>query len=128
MSSNVFIGIASEFDNKGFKQAEKATSALDKQAAKLGKTLLAAFSGQKILQYSKASVLAYSEDRRAAEAVLNAIAQINPYRRDQANMKSEFYLFQMGFLAAYLASVFRDDPLRRRDFIKHIERLRYPKH
>ena len=76
MSSNVFIGIASEFDNKGFKQAEKATSALDKQAAKLGKTLLAAFSGQKILQYSKASVLAYSEDRRAAALLSNQLKNL----------------------------------------------------
>lgn len=67
------------------------------------------------------------DNRRAAEDVLNAIAQINPYRRDQANLKNEFYLFQMGFLAAYLASVFRDDPLRRRDFIRHLESLRSPK-
>ena len=64
---------------------------------------------------------------RQAKEVLDTVAQVNPYRRDQLNQKSEFYLFQMGFLAAYLASVFRDDPLRRRDFIRHIESLRYPK-
>lgn len=74
--SNVFIGIASEFDSKGFKQAEKSTSALEKQANKLGKALLAAFSTQKILAYSKASVNAYAQDQKAAALLSNQLKNL----------------------------------------------------
>ena len=74
--SNVLINIASEFDSKGFKKAESSTSALEKQAKKLGKTLLAAFSAQKILQYSKASVNAYAQDQKAAALLSNQLKNL----------------------------------------------------
>lgn len=74
--SNVMINIASEFDSKGFKKAETSTSALEKQAKKLGKTLLAAFSVQKITQYSKASILAYSQDQKAAALLSNQLKNL----------------------------------------------------
>lgn len=74
--SNVMINIASEFDSKGFKKAETSTSALEKQAKKLGKTLLAAFSAQKIMQYSKASVLAYANDQKAAALLSNQLKNL----------------------------------------------------
>jgi hypothetical protein len=74
--SNVLIGIASEFDAKGFKQAEKSTSALDKNVKKLGKTLLGVFSAQKIMQYSKASVLAYANDQKAAALLSNQLKNL----------------------------------------------------
>ena len=74
--SNVLINIASEFDSRGFKKAESSTSALEKQAKKLGKTLLAAFSAQKILQYSKASVNAYAQDQKAAALLSNQLKNL----------------------------------------------------
>lgn len=74
--SNVLINIASEFDSKGFKQAQSSTNVLEKQAKKLGKTLLAAFSIQKITQYSKASVLAYTDDRKAAALLSNQLKNL----------------------------------------------------
>lgn len=74
--SNVLINIASEFDAKGFKKAETSTSALEKQAKKLGKTLLAAFSAQKIAQYSKQSVLAYAADQKAAALLENQLKNL----------------------------------------------------
>lgn len=74
--SNVLINIASEFDSKGFKQAQTSTNVLEKQAKKLGKTLLAAFSIQKITQYSKASVLAYSQDQKSAALLSNQLKNL----------------------------------------------------
>lgn len=74
--SNVMINIASEFDSKGFKKAQSSTSALEKQANKLGKALLAAFSAQKVLQYSKASVLAYANDRKSAALLANQLKNL----------------------------------------------------
>ena len=74
--SNVLINIASEFDSKGFKQAQTSTNVLEKQAKKLGKTLLAAFSVQKIAQYSKASVLAYSQDQKSAALLSNQLKNL----------------------------------------------------
>ena len=74
--SNVMINIASEFDSKGFKKAQSSTTALEKQVNKLGKAVVAAFSAQKIMQYSKASVLAYAEDRKAAALLSNQLKNL----------------------------------------------------
>lgn len=64
--SNIRIDIASEFKDKGFKQAEKATGGLNSTLKTLGKTLAATFSVREIYQFSKASVKAFSEDQQAA--------------------------------------------------------------
>ena len=64
--SNIRIDIASEFKDKGFKQAEKATSGLNSQLKTLGKTLAATFGAREIYQFSKASVKAFSDDQQAA--------------------------------------------------------------
>lgn len=70
--SQVMIDIAAEFTGrKGFKEAETATMKLEKSVSKLGKQLLGVFSVAKVTQYSKQSILAYTEDRRAA-ALLGA--------------------------------------------------------
>lgn len=64
--SNIRIDIASEFKDKGFKQADKAATGLNRQLKTLGKTLVATFSVQQITQFSKASIRAFSEDQQAA--------------------------------------------------------------
>ena len=64
--SNIRIDIASEFKDRGFKQADKATTGLNAQLKTLGKTLAATFSTRAIYQFSKASVQAFSEDQQAA--------------------------------------------------------------
>lgn len=74
--SNVLINIASEFDSKGFKKAQSSTSALEKQVNKLGKALLGAFSAQKILAYSKASVNAYAQDQKSAALLSNQLKNL----------------------------------------------------
>lgn len=74
--SNVLISIASEFDNRAFKKAEASTSLLEKQAKKLGKTLLGAFSVHQVMQYSKASILAYTSDAKAAALLANQLKNL----------------------------------------------------
>jgi hypothetical protein len=64
--SNIRIDIASEFKDKGFKQADKATTGLNSQLKTLGKTLVSVLSVREIYQFGKASVEAFSEDEQAA--------------------------------------------------------------
>lgn len=64
--SVIRIDIASEFKDKGFKQASKATNTLDRQLKTLAKTLGATLSVQQIYQFGKASVKAFSDDQKAA--------------------------------------------------------------
>ena len=62
-------------------------------------------------------------DRRKnqnAEWILEQIALINPYNRQGENRKSEFYIYQAGFLAGYLASLAEEDPWHFRRFERHI--------
>jgi hypothetical protein len=74
--SNVLISVVSEFDKKGFSNAEKATSSLDKSMKKLGKTVLGVFSAQKILSYSKASIRAFAEDQKSAALLSNQLKNL----------------------------------------------------
>lgn len=64
--SNIRIDIASEFKDKGFKQAEKATTGLNSELKALGKSLVSVLSVREIYQFGKASVQAFSEDEQAA--------------------------------------------------------------
>jgi hypothetical protein len=64
--SVIRIDIASEFKDKGFKKAEKATVGLDRQLKTLAKTLGATLSVREIYQFGKASVKAFSDDQKAA--------------------------------------------------------------
>ena len=66
---SIVIPIISEFNNKGFKQAEKQASLLDKSFKKLGVTLGATFSARKIAQFTKASVRAFLEEDKAVRAL-----------------------------------------------------------
>lgn len=74
--TNVLINIATEFDKKGFRQAETSTDKLAKSVNKLGKQMLGVFSVAKLTQYSKASVLAYTEDRRQAALLANQLKNL----------------------------------------------------
>jgi hypothetical protein len=64
--SVIRIDIASEFKDKGFKQASRATNTLDKQLKTLAKTLGTTLSVREIYQFGKASVKAFSDDQKAA--------------------------------------------------------------
>jgi hypothetical protein len=65
----ILIPIVSEFQNKGFKQAEKQVSVLDKGLKRLAVTLGASLSVRKITQFSKASIKAFLEEDKAVQAL-----------------------------------------------------------
>lgn len=71
------IPIIGEFKGKkAFGDAEKATGKLDDSVKKLGKALLAAFSVQKITQFSKAAVKAFIEDEKAATRLAQSVQNL----------------------------------------------------
>jgi hypothetical protein len=53
--------------------------------------------------------------------ILEQIGTVNPYNRQGANAKGEYYIYEGGFLAAYLASLMEEDPWIRRRFEQHIK-------
>ena len=55
------------------------------------------------------------------QAVLDQIAEINPYNKQGENSKSEYYIYNMGFLASYLGSLMEQDPFIYKQFIRHCE-------
>jgi hypothetical protein len=75
--ANLLLPIIAEFKgNKAFKDADKATGKLDDSVKKLGKALLAAFSVQKITQFSKAAVKAFVEDEAAASRLAQSVKNL----------------------------------------------------
>jgi hypothetical protein len=71
------IPIIGEFKGKkAFDQAGKATSTLDKGVKKLGSSLLAAFSVQKITQFGKAAAKAFIEDEKAASRLAQSVKNL----------------------------------------------------
>jgi hypothetical protein len=68
-----------------------------------------------------------TEQQRYAQWVLDQVASVNPYNRQQANSKEQFYIYQSGFLAAYLMSLMREDPYIQRRFSDHIKKTNQPK-
>lgn len=59
---NIRIDIASEFRDKGFKQASKASTGLDRQFKQLARTFAGVFSVTAVTRFAKASVKAFEED------------------------------------------------------------------
>lgn len=74
--TDIKIIIAAELKKQGFDKAQKATSGLDKSFKKLGATLAAAFSVQKIIAFGKASVKAFEEDERAARRLTQTLTNM----------------------------------------------------
>jgi len=74
---NIRIDIASEFKDKGFKQASKASFGLEKQFKQLGKTFLTVFSVAAVTKFAKESVRAFKEDEVAARRFEQALKGVN---------------------------------------------------
>ena len=71
------IDLAAEFKGKkAFTQASKATSALDKSVAKLGKQIASVFAVTKIVAFGKASVKAFIEDEAAANRLATSVKNL----------------------------------------------------
>jgi hypothetical protein len=75
--STIRIDIASEFKEKGFKKAEKATSTLDDKFKKLGGTIAAVFSTQQVINFGRAAMKAFIDDEQAAIRFEQALKGVN---------------------------------------------------
>jgi hypothetical protein len=73
---SLVIPIISEFQGKGFKEAEKQTSALGKSLKRLAITLGSALSARKIAQFTKASVKAFIEEDKAIQVLSNNLQNL----------------------------------------------------
>ena len=67
--ANPTIYIGSKFDAKGFKQAESATSKLNKTIKQLAGTFGIAYGTKAVVSFGKASLKAFVEDDKAARAL-----------------------------------------------------------
>ena len=65
-------------------------------------------------------------NRLIAEWILEQVGTVNPYNRQGSNMKSEYYIYEGGYLAAYLGSLMLEDPYIRKRFGAHIRSQRGP--
>lgn len=74
--SNIRIDIASEFKDKGFKQAEKATGGLQGTLKELGKSLVGVLSVREVYQFGKASLKAFTEDEQAATRLSKTLGNL----------------------------------------------------
>lgn len=82
---NIRIDIASEFKDRGFKQAQRSSSALEKSFKRLAATFLTVFSVRAITQFGKASVKAFSEDQKAAQRLTGTLKNLGlAYENPQA--------------------------------------------
>jgi hypothetical protein len=94
---NIVIDIAAEFTGgNAFKKAETSTDRLEKGAKKLGKTLLAVYSTQKLLAYGKASVQAAAADEKAQNQLALALKNVG-LGRDAANTEEFIQRLQREF-------------------------------
>lgn len=66
---NIRIDIASEFKDRGFKRASRATTGLERQFKSLGRTVIAVFSARQIIRFTQDSVRAFAAEDRAVRAL-----------------------------------------------------------
>lgn len=74
---NIRIDIASVFKDKGFKQAAKSSTALERQFKSLGRTFLTVFSTAAIVKFGKESARAFAEDEKAARRLEQTLKGVN---------------------------------------------------
>ena len=65
--------------------------------------------------------MATKQQSDMANWILDQIGTVNPYNRQGENRKSEYYIYEGGFVAAYLASLMINDPWERKRFEQHIK-------
>lgn len=63
--------------------------------------------------------MATLKQQEYAHWILKEVGKINPYNRTGENLKSEYHIYQAGFLAAYLGSLLAEDLVLRRQFERH---------
>lgn len=71
--ANLIVSAVAQWNGRALKTAGKDVSAFDKGVKKLGKTLASVFAAQKIYQFGRASLKAFSEDEAAAVKLAKAV-------------------------------------------------------
>ena len=74
--SNIRIDIASEFKDKGFKEADKQTTGLNKKFSSLGRTAVRTFAAIAGVAALKRSVIAFAEEDRAAKKLEGSLRNL----------------------------------------------------
>jgi hypothetical protein len=75
--SNVAINIAAEFTGKkAFKQAESASTSLERSVKNLGKALGITFAGRQIINFGKSAAKAFLEDDKAASQLATTMKNL----------------------------------------------------
>lgn len=74
--SDIKVRIYGEFQKKGFKEAEKATTGLEKSFKSLGKVLVGLFSAQQVVNFGRASIKAFSDDEKAASRLTQTVSNL----------------------------------------------------
>jgi hypothetical protein len=102
--ANLIVSAVSTFDNKGLKKGRKEVSAFEKQVKSFAKVFAAAFSAQKLLNYSKQAVKAFMADEKAAKSL-------------EQQLKNTGYQFSAPGVELYIANLQKatgvvDDELR----------------
>jgi hypothetical protein len=95
--ANIVIDIAAEFTGgNAFRKAETSTDRLSKSTKKLGKALLAIYSTQKLLAFSKESMKAAAADEKAQNQLALALKNVG-LGRDAANAEEFIQRIQREF-------------------------------
>ncbi len=79
------------------------------------------FAAQNLAAIFTIYYMSKSKTTLEAKDILTLVGQINPYNRQRDNDTTLYNLYTAGFLAAYLASLMREDPYIYKRFYKHIE-------
>ena len=58
--------------------------------------------------------------KQYTDAIIDSLRGINPHNAEEGRIG---YVYASGFLAAYLASLMREDPYVYKRFVRHIDRL-----
>ena len=56
-----------------------------------------------------------------ANWVLDQVGSVNPYNKQGENAKSQYHIYNMGWLASYLASMMIEDPWEMKRFEQRIK-------
>ena len=76
INEQVRVTFVTAFDGKGLNNAKSQLSAFDKLAAKAGKALVGLFAVQKVEQFAKASLKAFTDDQAAAIALTKTLSNL----------------------------------------------------
>ena len=69
----------------------------------------------------------YMKQNAYTQNILDRVAEINPYNRQGENSKGQYYIYNMGFLASYLAALMEQDPFIYKRFVQHCEHTKTKK-